>query len=213
MPETRTYEVFTYEELSDSAKERARQWWTSSYDDNDYAEYVYDDAATVADILGLDIRQTRKTLMNGQHRYDPTIYYSGFWSQGDGACYEGSYRYAKQAPKRIREYAPLDTDLHQMADRLQALQRRYFYKLEATTKHSGHYYHEYCMNVSVSISDDPYRGVLASDDEELTDILRDFARWIYKRLEAEYDYQTSDEVVEESLIANDYLFTVDGVID
>jgi len=40
--------------------------------------------------------------------------------------------------------------------------------------------------------------------------LRDLARWLYRRLEQEYEYRTSDEVVDETIIANDYTFTESG---
>lgn len=40
--------------------------------------------------------------------------------------------------------------------------------------------------------------------------LRDLARWLYRQLEREYDYLTSDEAVDEAIVANEYSFTVDG---
>lgn len=42
--------------------------------------------------------------------------------------------------------------------------------------------------------------------------MKDFARWIYKQLEPDWDYQTSDEAIEESINANEYEFTADGKI-
>lgn len=40
--------------------------------------------------------------------------------------------------------------------------------------------------------------------------MRDFADWIYERLSDEYDYQTSDSAVEETIRANEYEFDEDG---
>lgn len=40
--------------------------------------------------------------------------------------------------------------------------------------------------------------------------MRAFADWIYRQLETEYDYQNSDEQVDESIIANEYEFTEEG---
>ena len=91
----KTVEVKAYyfDELSDSAKERARVWWrNASTGDNFFAECVIDDAATIAALMGLDINTTRKNLVGGGTRYAPTVYWSGFWSQGDGACCEGTWR-------------------------------------------------------------------------------------------------------------------------
>jgi hypothetical protein len=47
-------------------------------------------------------------------------------------------------------------------------------------------------------------------DEELAEALRAFMKWIYRQLEREYDYLTSDEAIAESIIANEYEFTEEG---
>jgi hypothetical protein len=50
----------------------------------------------------------------------------------------------------------------------------------------------------------------ADADEAVTKALRDLARWLYRQLEREYEYQTSDAVVDEAIIANGYTFTNSG---
>lgn len=202
--------VYQYDELSDRAKEKAREWY-SQFVFNDSCDWdcIYEDAANVAEILGIDLRQKRVTLMNGQHRYDPCIYFSGFSSQGDGACFEGNYVYAKGAAKKIREYAPQDAELHRIADALQEVQRRHFYRLVAGMAHRGHYHHSGCMDVSVEDSEDRWRDIGDAEDD-IRQLMRDFADWIYSQLEKEYEYQTSDEAVEEAIRANEYEFDEDG---
>ena len=202
--------VFQYDELDDRAKERAREWYSRHvFEDSCDWEFVYEDAAEVADILGIDLRQRRVQLMGGGHRYEPSIYFSGFWSQGDGACFEGTYRYAKGATKKIREYAPQDKELHRIADELQAVQRKHFYHLIASMNHTGHYCHSGCMSVEVEHNEDRYRDIGDAEDE-IKQLMRDFADWIYSQLENEYDYQTSDSAVEEAIRANEYEFDEDG---
>lgn len=204
---TKAIPVYTYDELSDEAKEQVRSWWSQgiNYDN------VVEDAATIAKLFGLDIYNTRKTLMGGGHRYDPTVYFSCFWSQGDGACYEGDYRYQKGGLKAVEQYAPLDKELHRIVAGLQDVQRRHFYRLTASTKQRGHYQHSGCMQVEVQDSEDPYRNIGDAEDE-VTQLLRDFADWIYVRLEEEYEYQSSDECVKETCHANGYEFYEDGSI-
>jgi len=53
-----------------------------------------------------------------------------------------------------------------------------------------------------------------SDDtrESLSNALRDFMRWIYRSLETEYDYLTSEEQIAESIIINGYEFDEYGEI-
>jgi hypothetical protein len=54
---------------------------------------------------------------------------------------------------------------------------------------------------------------LGEDEDTLIELARDFMDWIYKQLEKEWDYQNSDEQVEESIRANEYEFLEDGVRD
>ena len=164
--------------------------------------------AEAAELFGLDIRQTRKSLMGGGHHYDPTIFFSGFSSQGDGACFEGHYTYKKGALKSTKQAFPTDSELLRIVRDLQALQQRNFYQLTATVKHRGHYNHSGCMDITVDRADG--KAVSYDDKESLEQLMRDFADWIYSSLEKEYDYLTSDEAIAESLRANEIEFTEDG---
>lgn len=198
--------VFLYSELSEAAQEKAREWYREASECDDfYAETVFEDAARMADFLGIDLRQTR--VNNGDYR--PTIYYSGFWSQGDGASFEGQYSYKKGATKLIRQHAPTDKELHSIADALQAVQKKHFYKLRAKCKQSGHYMNSGCMSVEVWHDGDGYRDI-GEAEEDVRQLLRDFADWIYRQLETEYDWGNADAQVIESIEANDYEFTEDG---
>ena len=195
--------VYSFDELSDAAKDKARDWYLKSgADDNFFAECVTDDAAEIAELFGLDIRKTRT---DGT----PTVYWSGFSSQGDGACFEGRYAYKAGGLKAVKECAPLDANLHAIVERLQAIQARHFYKFTASTRHSGHYYHSRCMSVDVTHADDQYRDI-GTAENDISDALRDFADWIYDRLEEAYDWANADDQVDESILANDYEFTADG---
>ena len=130
----------------------------------------------------------------------PSIYFSGFASQGDGACFEGWYGYEKQSTRKIRDYAPQDSKLHAIADSLAQLQRRNFYRLRATIRHTGHYCHRYSVSIDVTRDDDASPSM--GDIEQLEELLRDLMLWLYKTLEAEHDYLTSDEAIIEALEAN-----------
>lgn len=199
-------EVFTYSELSESAQENARDWYRSaSQGDNFYAECVYEDAAQIAALMGIDLCRTRTKTGT----YEPTIYYSGFWSQGDGASYECQYKYEPGALKAVTAYAPKDAELHRIAKALQDIQKRYFYKLVANSRVIGNYCHSGCMRVSVEHSDDPYRDISDAEDD-ITQALRDFADWIYSQLEKAYDWENSDEQIAETILCNEYEFTEDG---
>lgn len=207
MPITKEVTLYTFEELSDDAKERARDWWRGCEIADCDNEFQFDDFVRVGDILGVTFKKRAIPLVGGGTRYDPTIYYSGFSSQGDGACFEGSYAYVKGCAKAIRDYAPKDETLHRIADDLAEAQRKSFYRIRATMEHRGHYYHSGCMRVEHH-GDNP--AARHEDEESVTQAMRDFADWIYKQLEADYDYRMSDEAVDESILANEYTFTKDG---
>ncbi len=130
-----------------------------------------------------------------------------FASQGDGACFEGSYSYRKGASRAIRAYAPRDQRLAAIADQLQQTQRRNLYALEARVTHRGRYYDEYSVEISVERNSDRFQPPTADAEDCVSEALRDLARWLYRQLEQEYDHQTSNEVVDEGIIANGYTFT------
>lgn len=195
MPRTIEKTVYKFDELSDSAKERAREWYRELiFSDSCDLECICEDAKTIAKLFGLEIEN---------------IYFSGFGSQGDGACFEGTYAYKKGAAKAVREYAPQDAELHAIVGRLQDVQRRNFYRLTASCTHRGHYYHSGCMSVDIEERANRWRDI-GDDGGELRDLLREFADWVYSRLKDEYYYQTSDEAVDESITINEYEFDEEG---
>ena len=202
--------VFRLDELSDAAKDKARAWYREGGFDYDWYDAVYEDFQHIAEILGLDLKTRPVQLMGGGTRQEPCIWFRGFWSQGDGACFETFYAPRKGAPHRIREYAPQDTELHRIVDALQAIQRRNFYQLRADASHRGPYYHEYCMAISVERDSPTYQDMTADAEETVIEALRDLARWLYRQLEREYNHLSSDAAVDETIAANEYTFTEAG---
>ena len=225
--------IYQFDELSDRAKERARDWFREGNGQDEWWDSTYEDVAHIADILGIDIRQKPVKLMNSSTRYNPAIYFSGFSSQGDGACFEGRYSYpgrctldphslktkrdknGKPPNKLLGEYLGGDDKqtkaIYEIADSLQDLQRRHFYGLSAQVAHYDRYCHSFSTEISVykTVGD---LDLDISEDviEALRDCLRNFMDWIYRQLEVEWDYMNSDEVVDENILANEYEFDEDG---
>lgn len=199
--------VYTFDELSDDAKERARDWYREGIESEELTDY--DDWETIAEILGVEFKRHDVQLMGGGTRSDPCIYWSGFSSQGDGASFEGRYSYAVTAPDKIRDHAPEDATLHHIADALETVQEQHGYRLAARITQSGNYSHSGTMRVDVYDSDDESRDI-GDAEAAITRELRRFADWIYQQLDAQNDYLTSDEQVDESILANGYEFTADG---
>jgi hypothetical protein len=202
---TITRNVYKFSELSDSAGEKAREWWREGQLDYDWWEYTYDWFEEICQAIGIDLDTKPVKLMNGKTRYDPRIYFSGFCSQGDGACFGGRYAYKRGCKKAVREVCG-DKVVHGIVDELVDAQRERGYKLVCDIKHSGRYCHEYTMRFEL-VDDLPYR---ASSEERIGEAMRDLARWLYRQLEAEHDYLPSDESCLESMEANGYEFYEDG---
>ena len=215
--------VYQYDELSDKAKEKARDWYRDvNCEDSYWSECVIDDAATAAGLLGLDINQTAYKTMGGETRYKPTIYFSGFWSQGDGACVEGTWRAKDVQADKLKAYAPQDKELHRIVDGLAELAKEYpdgYFSV----KHRGHYSHSGCTSFDVELPNEKEEELdygspewktlqvkLGEDEDTLIQLARDFMDWIYKQLEKEWDYQNSDEQVDEAIKANEYEFLENG---
>ncbi len=66
------------------------------------------------------------------------------------------------------------------------------------------------MEISVERNSDRFQPPTADAEDCVSEALRDLARWLYRQLEQEYDHQTSNEVVDEGIIANGYTFTEAG---
>ena len=195
---TQTIEIYQFDELSENAQEKAMEWYRDGGFDYEWYDHVFEDAKTIGALMGIKI--------------DNIYFTGGFSYQGDGACFEGSYYYKKGSVKAVKDYAPVDKELHRIALELSKLQRPNFYGLTAHIKHTGRYPHEYCTSIDVyneSEIGDYY--VNDNTNDALSDLLRDFMRWIYKQLNAEYDYLNSDESVSETIRVNEYEFTTEGL--
>ena len=148
------------------------------------------------------------------------MYFSGFWSQGDGACFEGRVRDWGLFLKSLGYTNPLFIEHF----------RQY---AEFAVRHRGYYYHENCTSFSMEFNlpeefdEEDFLLVYGYGEElrdaaliaalslpensgaaleaQFTEAFKDHMRDLYRRLEEDYEYLTSDEAVLESLEANDML--------
>jgi hypothetical protein len=197
--------VFTFDELSDEAKEKARDWFREGVSQEAFwAESVIEDFGRICDLIGITLDTRPVTLMSGNTRHDPAVWYSLGYTQSDFAAFDGRYSYCKGAAKKLRAYAPEDQKLHAIADALQGIQARYAYGVTATIKHSDYY----GLQVEAYRRND--HELTVEDHEELTNAFKSLCRWLYEMLQKEYEYQTSDEQLDDGIRANEYTFTESG---
>lgn len=152
--------------------------------------------------------------MKEQGIYVSQMYFSGFWSQGDGACFDGQL---DDVPLFLENnFKPDD---YPMIRKLLASGGSVKFSVE----HSGHYYHENSTRFYIEadrlehVVDIPtdFHGQIVEQwdsilDTEIVDfekqsveIFKNHMRTLYRKLEQEYDYLTTDEAVRETVIAND----------
>jgi len=170
------------------------EWW----------DCVYENAVNVSKLMGIEISERH-------HSSKPNIYWSGFSSQGDGASFEGRYTApAAGAVEKVTEHCGgQDAELIRIATELTALNvgrrlRGANEPLEVIITARGHYNHSGTMNLSCNefYYDDSYLTV--AEEDTLLRLMRAFADWIYKQLEAEYEYHMSDEVIDDHLAHEDF---------
>ncbi len=184
--------LYKFDELEDKAKEVARQWFREGALDYEWWDSIYEDATRMGELMGLDIKK---------------IYFSGFSSQGDGACFEGSWYASNVKPGEVKKEAPVDKELHRIA---QEFERLAAYGLSFTVKQSGHYMHKYCTSFDISVPDEIEDTKVNELEEALKENARDYMEWIYRTLEKEHDWMLEDAQIEDSIRANEYEFTIDG---
>jgi hypothetical protein len=142
------------------------------------------------------------------------MYFSGFCSQGDGACFEG---WIENTPLFLEKHCKPDE--YPMIRKLLACGGTCSIKSE----HRGHYSHEYCVWFDVTADElwrllptptEFHEQVVKTWDSQLEyelpdfendakEVFRRYMRELYYELSTEYDYLTSDEIVWEAIQANE----------
>lgn len=182
--ENRTHTFKNFSELTEENQLKIVERNRHYHVDFDWWDAVYTDAIQVGETMGIEIQE---------------IQHSGFWSQGDGARFRGFFKPKPDMREEIRAYAPVDEELHLIADRLANVQEENGWLVECKIGFTqwGNYVHEHNTGFEfepVGIDQDGDEvGMKESDEQEIEFVLRRLMRWIYSTLEKEYDYLTSDE--------------------
>lgn len=192
--------------LHESVREEVLNSWRETQMDHDWWDCVYNDAKRMGALMGVEIDD---------------IQFSGFWSQGDGASFTGTYKCRSDAVEAITsECGGNDEELIRIATELTALQTTFKLQHGFTfecliQRMPGHYVHSSMMQTGWPDDEEQYRAVgpkVCSDmDQAIERLMRRFANWIYDQLQAEYDYLTSDEQVIESIRSSGLRFDSSGV--
>lgn len=138
---------------------------------------------------------------------DPKIYFSGFYSQGDGACFDCNSFDISRLLKNLNF-----TDKEKA--RILEIQDDFSITIEKNG-FANHYNHErtrYTNIDSFYIENEKDKNLLFDLEKHIEQLRLDLCRKIYNDLEDEYYYLTSDQAVYDTLQANEYYFEESGKI-
>lgn len=136
------------------------------------------------------------------------IQFSGFYSQGDGASFEGSIDILKylKSTKQLTVYRPL----------VRALNCGYIEDNLIIARNTHQYSHENTCSITyIEVYEDitPRVESLISDlEQELEEKRKDLSIELYRDLERDNDYLCSEEAIADTLVANEYEFDESGDI-
>ena len=148
------------------------------------------------------------------------VRFSGFWSQGDGASFTGDWDSAKMLA--VKELKEKGIELSDWAVELRRVLKgnlkdlKTKYATFSIKRTSHHYCHENTVDIFYaeywnSKKKEQY-GIPPEQEDDILEGCRTAMKAMYRILEKEYDYLTSDEAVEETLSVNEYKFDKDGKI-
>lgn len=148
---------------------------------------------------------TRRT-SKGRIYEEYAINFSGFWSQGDGAAFEGHV----DDWDIVLENYPLLLEHHREIER--------FFSWEVSGRNNLCFQNEVYAGQLIPDEDAPLLRQIAAEQlvkdleeeferfcDDFEQVIHGYCHKLYRDLEEEYDYLTSDECVLDSLIANDML--------
>ncbi len=186
---------YKFEELSESAKKHAIEKYREGNLDYDWWQGVYENWTEILNNKGFD---------------NVEMFFSGFSSQGDGACFTATIdlvNYLK-AKRKYKQYKPI---LQNFSASIKLVhQARYYYStstnLEFEYSNENDTQDEFRKSMEEILEKkflDEIEEMILSDREDLGDKL-------YKDLEEEYEYLDSDEAIKETIENNNYTFDEDG---
>lgn len=222
MPTQRTITVYKFNELSENAKKTAikknRNWHVSDF-------YWYEHTL-----------EEWKQLLNSIGIENAEIEFSGFGSQGDGACIRSaSFRHTKLAAFMSNMPEACGSWGDESESALQAV---LVHKLGGISKIQGdsklwewisffdvldkfafnlqtvqhHYSHENCHRLELEgyTGRDNVDNAIYDCADDLNELRRSICQAIYSDLREVYEYATSDSAVIEALVENECEFDVSG---
>lgn len=203
-----TITLYRFEELPQATQKKVTQ--KLSHINADYSfwyEYSYDQFKNLCALLGITVEPK-------------SIHFKGFYSQGDGSSFRANVDFVKLAESvkkrawiELMPESELDLNAPVVSNRLLSLIKKGVIDVSTNVNaHSSGTGIEACLDWNCN-TDKTFSNIdnaisnLESWFENTAKKLNDY---LYQSLQAEYEYVTSEQSVAETIVANEYLFTIDG---
>lgn len=215
--------VYKFNELSDEAKKKARDWWREGGLDYEWWEFCYDEFVTLCEFFGIEMDTKRRN--NPKAKGEPAIYFTGFYSQGSGSSFAGSVDVQKML--KCVEDLSWQKEFPSISFRFMTIKNKNEQRIIKAIKDGlidcscsiRHSNRETAVSLSLDWdSSDPsgdkdrrnIDSYICEIEEYLQDIANKLNSHLYKSLETEYEWRMADEQVDETCISNEYEFEEDG---
>ena len=192
--------VYTFDELSEKAKQKAMEDYVS------YFDFEMDEECILEDIVE-----------SNPHIQDMNISYSGFYSQGDGASFTGHLesdwviQFLKEHFNNSQDITHTLSLIRWISISFERINSRYSHENTCTTELSVDA--EWATHIEESETlKDSFNEKVSEFVEVIEEYRRDLCHTIYDRLHLAYEHATDEETVSEYFVENDYDFEEDGSI-
>jgi hypothetical protein len=191
--------IMNYKDLSDTAKEQAFKRHVEYAQSNDYDwwENTFCDWVTKLEGLGI-------------HTDNNQMFFGGFGSQGDGACFTGAINlkdFLEAHPDVLRQHVDLYMSTVPFDTRGAACE---YYDLELTRHGATNYNHENTVHIGewdVNCAEDKteyFEFLLHEAEDDIEEQCREYMKEIYRDLEKEHEYRQSMECFLDSVDYKDF---------
>ncbi|PAW95399.1 hypothetical protein CKK33_18595 [Mucilaginibacter sp. MD40] len=206
---TITLKLYSFNELEKTAKEKALTTYRDLNVNFDWWDDEFEDFIELCSYLGIAVIKD-------------SIKFSGFYSQGDGSGFSATVDLPKLliavANQSWKDYAPMQ----EFQFSVPPIDRKVIALVADGTlpaepqiiSRSRQFGIVTDLGISEVIKNGKTHDNIFEELDKLEEWLRSVAeilnRHLYKSLENQYEFLTSDTAIKESILTNEYLFTADG---
>jgi hypothetical protein len=223
---TKTYTVYEFHELNPKARANAIELLRNVNTDYDWWDYTYDYFVELCRLTGISIHRSAH---KKQGRY--SIWFSDFYSQCDGSSYQATVDvaalvkavrgqawsgYAPQEKLAFTLFDECDEALKYIDDGIAEVDCEVCPSNRETAITTNFTWRFTNPDIKDMLSDSGFKNItkaMLKLERHVSVQLIGMNKFLFKKLEKECNYLTSDEAIVETIEANAYEFTELGSLD